>query len=162
MPSTITYKVQPRNFSTSYYSGEADSGCWTALRANAYVLPENMDGLNSDFNSNALGNSTTYRNVLVEYDSSCELSRSKVDVATALAEKKVTNQAGTYYQNGNCTSVKVQCSLSDPLPKQCRMNVRMVSQIPIQKSHGFLHELQSCELFQAPKNAFHIMWGAGS
>jgi hypothetical protein len=125
MPSTITYKVQ--NISTiagSYYTEDTDSGCWTALRANAYVLPEDMGELNSDFHSNQLGNSTTYQNVEVQYDPVCEPFRQKVDVTTALAETNIT-QDFLIYQKGNCTSEKIACSLSDPLLKQCRMNVRM-------------------------------------
>ena len=119
MPSTITYKAD--NISTSGYNENSeDSGCWTALRANAYVLPDNIGQLNSGFNGDTLGNSTTYRNVEVAYDLACEPFRSKVDVATALAEEKGNPDPGLItYQIGNCTSEKIACSLGDPLPKQC-------------------------------------------
>ncbi|TVY89857.1 hypothetical protein LAWI1_G004089, partial [Lachnellula willkommii] len=128
MPSEITYTFRNGTNSDSY---PPDAGCWTALRANAYVLPKDLKLLNVGYNADALGNSTTYRSVNVQYAAECQPLMGTADVETALKEAVFSNEAVfsqrevTKYANGNCTSENIECLFSDPMPKQCRMNVRM-------------------------------------
>jgi hypothetical protein len=64
MPTDISYTLDNRTRG-SYM---ADEACWIAFRANAYVLPEDMSFLDSNWHSDQLGNSTTYQNVEVKYN----------------------------------------------------------------------------------------------
>ncbi|KAH7399834.1 hypothetical protein BKA64DRAFT_707518 [Cadophora sp. MPI-SDFR-AT-0126] len=63
-----------------------DSGCWTAFRSNAYVLPERLSSLSSAFKTNELGNSTTYRSVEVKFTSNCTEYKDTTDYLSALNE----------------------------------------------------------------------------
>jgi len=63
MPTEITYKLDNKTHGSSY----KDVACWTAFRAGAYVLPDDMYDLDDDWNSDELGNSTTYKNVEIMY-----------------------------------------------------------------------------------------------
>ncbi|TVY37706.1 hypothetical protein LOCC1_G007239 [Lachnellula occidentalis] len=121
MPSEITYTLDHQISSYSY----PDAGCWTALRAKTYVLPKDMRYVNKDYNSDELGNSTTYRSVDVRYAAECQSIIGTTDIETALTETYFVQGDLEYYVNGNCTSSSIVCDLSEPMPKQCRMNVRM-------------------------------------
>ncbi|TVY43133.1 hypothetical protein LSUB1_G001320 [Lachnellula subtilissima] len=123
MPSDITYTFN--NDTTSFPYSSPDTGCWTALRANAYVLPKKTTLLNRDYNADELGNSTTYRSVNVKYAAVCESLKGTADIETALKEAVLWQGTIEKYANGNCSSGSISCLLSDPMPKQCRMNVRM-------------------------------------
>ncbi|TVY17925.1 hypothetical protein LARI1_G005385 [Lachnellula arida] len=122
MPSEVTYTFKNGTKSDSY---PPDAGCWTALRANAYVLPKNLKLLNDGYNADELGNSTTYRSVNVQYAPVCQPLMGTADVETALKEAVFFQREVAKYANGNCTSESIECLLSDLMPKQCRMNVRM-------------------------------------
>ncbi|TVY83717.1 hypothetical protein LSUE1_G002566 [Lachnellula suecica] len=127
MPTVITYTLHNDSLSLSALTGDSqDSACWTALRANQYVLPVKVSELSEDYNSDTLGNSTTFNNVEVLYTEDCSALVNTTDPETAV--KETSSYEGYYdtYQKDNCTvGTDVECILSDPLPKQCRMNVRM-------------------------------------
>lgn len=101
-PSNVTYTTmdQPYNISASiYYSDFAgvsqinnqrtssgDSACWTAFRANQYVLPVDFSYFAEIYETNILGNSTTFESVEVRYTTNCTQYKNNVDVSTALGE----------------------------------------------------------------------------
>jgi hypothetical protein len=129
MPTNITYTPMAKEASYSYsgYYGvnSDDSACWTAFRANAYVLPQDINLLDQSYNTNILGNSTTYASVEVQYTSNCTQYLKNTDITTALAETSTTSYP-PIYTVGNCSmGLDVTCNLSDPQARQCRMNVRM-------------------------------------
>lgn len=137
MPTTITYIDVgddvgaiggSRGYATS--SNYDDSGCWTAFRSNAYALPKELSSLSSSFNTDELGNSTTYKSVEVMFTSNCTDHKDTTDYLSALNEYNHTMYSGwsSYirYEIGNCSmGTHVSCTLRDELPKQCRENVRM-------------------------------------
>jgi hypothetical protein len=131
MPTSIIY-IPMANELTNYYSGSTyygsnqdDSACWTAFRANAYVLPQDINLLDASYNTNVLGNSTTFSNVEVQYTSNCTQYLNSTDITTALAETAPSSYE-TRYAVGNCNMGQdVTCNLSNPQARQCRMNVRM-------------------------------------
>jgi hypothetical protein len=54
------------------YSGNRslDVGCWTAFRANSYVLPQSMDAAQGIF-TNSLGDATTFASAEIFHTSNC-------------------------------------------------------------------------------------------
>jgi hypothetical protein len=129
MPTNITYTPTANEVSYTYSGGinSDDSACWTAFRANAYVLPQDINQLDPSYNTNILGNSTTYASVEVQYTSNCTQYLKNTEITTALAETSTsTTSYLPTYAVGNCSmGTDVTCYLSDPQARQCRMNVRM-------------------------------------
>lgn len=134
MPTTIKYtKTDSSDSHSGPGSGSQDANdaaCWTAFRANSYVLPQRIGSLSIAYNTNKLGNSTTYRSVEVFYSSSCNQYKDTTDPASAINEYNhtyyITGDRYAQYEIGNCNlGSDIYCKLSDEQPKQCRENVRM-------------------------------------
>ena len=111
---------------TNPYVSSDDIACWTAFRANTYRLPFEFAELSSQYNTGALGNSTTYKTVIVQYTPNCTQFLNNTDYAEAIKNVNQTLDYQTVVSAGQCVlGSSVVCILSDPQYKQCRMNVRM-------------------------------------
>jgi hypothetical protein len=133
MPTSITYETMDspiqRNYSNVFeydspsYTTSNDISCWAAFRANSYHLPADLNNLDLEYNVYVLGNSTTYKSVLVRYTANCTQYLNNTDYAGALED---FNHTQYVISAGNCAlGSSVTCQLGDPQAKQCRMNVRM-------------------------------------
>ncbi|TGO81437.1 hypothetical protein BPOR_1154g00020 [Botrytis porri] len=137
MPTNVTYSFnqtfslgphQAYYYSPAYHLDSYDSACWTAFRSGLYVLPNNISQLSDQYNTDILGNSTSFKSVSVTYNQNCTEYRRTATVDEALTE---VNYTGSYtwsgqYSKGNCALRSgVYCVLEDEQPKKCRLNVRM-------------------------------------
>ncbi|KAM3074282.1 hypothetical protein ACMFMF_006297 [Clarireedia jacksonii] len=111
----------------SYQVSSYDFSCWSAFRTGLYVFPNNISQLSSDYNSDTLGNSTSFKSVIVQYDKNCTEYRETGTVEQAVREINYTGYSyHGRYQAGNCIlGAGVYCELLDQEPKKCRLNVRM-------------------------------------
>ena len=131
MPTNITYstmddEVPQYSYLDSSGSSNSDSGCWTAFRANSYVLPADISQLDGTYNVNTLGNSTTYASVAVRYTSNCTQYKDSTTITAALKEFNASYPVDPPFFVGDCQlGTDIVCSLGDSQPQQCRMNVRM-------------------------------------
>ncbi|CZR53379.1 uncharacterized protein PAC_03257 [Phialocephala subalpina] len=131
-PTTVTYSTMDPELGNGQYTwdylmSQFDSGCWTAFRTGSYALPSSVGQLDPAYNSDVLGNSTTYKSVNVQYSANCTSFLNNTSTAIALAEGNYsTSWDMQKYFTGNCyAGTNVRCTLQDAQPKQCRENVRM-------------------------------------
>jgi len=139
-PKIITYTLAPSRFKSSsgdaYYTSSDDFACWSAFRANNYVLADSVNDFARAFHVDTLENSTTYDTVDVRYTSNCTEFLNNVDKKTALADATTLKGNGNGYYSSydhviyarnsstgaNCAlGVDVVCGLRNPKPRTCRM-----------------------------------------
>ena len=83
-----------------------DSGCWTAFRANSYVLPSDIDTMESPFFSYSF-NSTTYASAEIFYTPNCTQYMNATNVDDALSELNKTVPGAWKYSVGLCDMVRM-------------------------------------------------------
>lgn len=115
--------VPPPGVVPSTYSTSSDSACWTAFRANQYVLPRNSTEFLMYYSSYFFSNTRT--DVEVSYSSDCGAYKMNATVQDALNERTWKNDE-PFFGVDSCTMAQdISCSFSNTLTQQCRMNVRM-------------------------------------
>ncbi|KAF2681141.1 hypothetical protein K458DRAFT_444963 [Lentithecium fluviatile CBS 122367] len=142
-PQTVEYQEvgynETSSSSNSYYSNQAPIYsnsfiCWSAFKSGRAHIAEAKILLLQD-SEDALGSpvsGSSYTKIIVRYarENCSGLANTTTDVRAlefdALSANNVTASGYIRFQEGGCTvDGSVKCTLSDPVPAKCRLNVRL-------------------------------------
>ncbi len=108
VPTKLTWKLVdtpaeiPRLNNGVFMDDSSDLGCWTAFRANSYVMPSSVT-----FLPYVLSNSTAYASAEILYTPNCTQYMNATNVENARTEINGTVPGDSSYSVGACVMVRI-------------------------------------------------------